>query len=94
MLENNQIQKERNLYNKKIENDFNTKYKAIEQQLKRSEQERLVLIDSLNRRDIHIQNLLQLNKGYAIQLNQIKGRYDKLTSSEKAKEMERRANGK
>ncbi len=93
MSENYSLKKERDLYKTKIEHDFKTKYTAIEQQLRESERQRVTLIDSLNSRNLHIQTLNRVSDSLNNQLESVKGRYDKLTSSDKAKEMEKRANG-
>lgn len=79
------------LYKKQIENDFKNKYKQLEIQLQASERERLVLIDSFNARSLYIQTLLVKNQEYEKELKNIKGRYKKLTSSEKALELTKRA---
>ncbi len=93
MAENHSLKKERDLYKTKIENDFKTKYTAIEQQLRDSERERVILADSLNTRNIHIQTLNRVSDSLTNELKLVPGRYKKLNSSEKAIEMERRANG-
>jgi len=87
------LERSNELYKKQVEHDFQTKYTLLEDQLKASERERLVLIDSFNNRNLYIKTLLELNKGYEKELKDVKGRYNKLTSSEKAIELTRRANG-
>ncbi len=81
------------LYRKQIENDFKNKYKQLETQLQESERRRLMLADSFTTRNLYIQTLLVKNEQYEKDLLEIKGRYKRLNSSEKAVELTKRAHG-
>lgn len=89
----NNYRKERYLYKNQVENDFNSKYLKLEHQLKTSEQQRLALTDSIisiNRDNEVIQHH---SDSIEIELKRVKGRYRNMSSSDKAKELTRRANG-
>lgn len=85
------VKEESELYKNKIENDYKLKLKELQLQLERSRRERMVLIDSFNRRSVYIETLISDVDSLEKELKSVKGRYKKLTSSEKANELTRRA---
>lgn len=92
-VSNDNLKEENELYKNKIENDYKIKLKQYEFELERSRRERMVLIDSFNNRSIYIETLIRSLDQQKEELKAIKGKYKKLTSSEKANELIRRANG-
>jgi hypothetical protein len=92
VLRSSNNSKENELYKNKIENDYKIKLKQYELELERSRRERMVLIDSFNDRSIYIETLVRSLDQQKEELKAIKGKYKKLTSSEKANELIRRAN--
>lgn len=91
MVSRNRLKEENELYKNKIENDYKLKLKELQLQLERSRRERMVLIDSFNRRSVYIETLVSDVDSLEKELKSVKGRYKKLTSSEKANELTRRA---
>jgi phosphoserine phosphatase len=82
--------KEKEIYKNLVDEQFKQRYVELEQKLKQSEQQRLVLGDSIINLNIHREATRKLIIKQDEELKKIKGRYDKRTPSELELEMERR----
>jgi hypothetical protein len=89
----NNYRKENKDLKNQIENDFKSRITNLEQQLKTSEQQRLAANDTINNLSLHNKVLHNSVDSINQEIAKIKGRYKNLSSSDKAKELTRRANG-
>lgn len=88
---NYQQKREKETYKKLLDDQYKQRYAELQQKLKQTQQQRLVLIDSVSRLNHNNQTLHELSKKQDEELKKIKGRYNNHTPSELELEMERRA---